>query len=158
MLLDSQLLFSNTQSVTNSSTGTTSTVINLVAAEDLGIGSGQAQPIVVVQFPTGLTGGSSSSTVNIQFQGSTDSTNWTPYMETGANSTASYTSTSTWRFAWPRRSPGAKLPQYVRLNYVVGGGGSATLTSGTVFASVTLDDFDDGLTLGQYANGYTVIS
>lgn len=158
MLLDSQLLFSNTQSVTNSSTGTTSTVINLVAAEDLGIGTGPGTPIVIIQFPTGLTGGSSSSTVNIQFQGSTDSSNWTTYQETGANSTASYTSTSTWRFAWPRRSPGAKLPQYVRLNYVVAGGGSATLSSGTVFAAVTLDDLGGDLTLGQYANNYTVIS
>lgn len=156
MILDSQLLFSNTQTLTGTTTGTASTAINLVNAEDLGVGSGQAQPVVVVTFPTGVTNASTGFTMNIQFQGSTDSSAWTTYIETGAASTASFTSTSVYRFAWPKRSPGAALPQYVRLNYLGAGSTNTTISAGSVFASVTLDDF--GNPVGEYPSGFTVIS
>lgn len=154
MILDQQLLFSNNQTLTGSTTGTASSVINLVNPEDLGIGSGQAQPVIVVQFPAAVTDASSGFTMNIQFQGSTDSSNWTTYIETGALSTASFTTGSTFRFAWPRRLPGNALPQYVRLNYLGAGSTNTTISTGTVFASVTLDDL--GWSLDQYPSNFVV--
>src|SRR4051812_13606315 len=102
-LLDSQLLFWHTGNVYNFTAGefvsfatflttasSSSTVINLGNARDLGIGPGQEMPTVDVVVGTAFTSSSAGLNINLQFQGSTDSSAWTTYMETGAASTASW--------------------------------------------------------------------
>ena len=101
-LLDSTLLFWHTGNVYNMTSGefvtfanllttasSSSTVINLGNPRDLGVGPGQEMPTVDVVVGTAFTSSSAGLTLNLQFQGSTDSSTWTTYQETGANSTAS---------------------------------------------------------------------
>src|SRR6185503_19143480 len=105
MLFDSTLLFYHTGSVFNLTAGefvslvgvtagSASSVINLGNARDLGIGNGAEVPNVVVSIGTAVTSSLATMTLNIQFQGSTDSSTWTTYMETGAQTTASFAANS----------------------------------------------------------------
>ena len=184
MLFDSTLLFfhnSNTYQFTSGefvslvgatsvSASTTSTVINLGNARDLGIGQGQEMPyIAVVVGAGGITSSSSSLTINAQFQGSTDSVNWTTYVETGAQSVGTAStggSTALGYFtpgaailpiAVPRRPSGTALPLYYRMALVFGGGASTVgLSTGSVLGGIVLARSDTGGTLDQYQSGFTV--
>src|SRR5690348_9863210 len=69
------------------SSGTSSQSINMGVAQDLGIGDGVAIPKVACLIGTAVTSSSSGLRINMQFQGSTDSTNWTTYVESGALAT-----------------------------------------------------------------------
>lgn len=167
MLFDSTLLFYHTGSVFNLTAGefvslvgvtagSASSVINLGNARDLGIGNGAEVPNVVVSIGTAVTSSLATMTLNIQFQGSTDSSAWTTYMETGAQTTTGFAANSGFAFPVPRRTPGAALPQYYRLNFnVAGTNGTAGISTGTIFAGIVLDPAE-ALTLGQYPAGFTV--
>jgi hypothetical protein len=137
--------------------GTTSTVINLGVAEDLGIGSGKAIPRIAVVVGTGITSASSGLRLNWQFQGSTDSTNWTTYAETGANATSSFEAGEyILPIAVPRRPSGVALPQYYRMAMAVTGITNETISAGTIFGGIILARDDARDTLGQYPSGFSV--
>lgn len=160
MIIDNSLVFSNGQATTGS---VGSTVIDLSGGtnfiygnasrfgEDLGIGDGEAMPKVAAYVQTAnLT--TNSATLQIQFQGSTDSTNWDTYVETPALAASVLTAgRKVAAFDWPHRGPNQSLPRYVRLNYVVGTG---AFTTGTIFAAIVLqrDDWPANL----YPANYTV--
>jgi hypothetical protein len=137
-----------------------SSVINLGNARDLGIGPGAEVPKVVVVVGTAVTtGASASQQVNLQFQGSTDSVNWTTYMETGYAATASWAAGSAYRFDVPRRPPGAALPLYYRLDFLTQGLGTASATAistGTLLSGIVLEWAESAGTLDQYQSGFSV--
>ena len=167
-LLDSTLLFWHTGNVYNMTSGefvtfanllttasSSSTVINLGNPRDLGIGPGQEMPTVDVVVGTAFTSSSAGLTLNLQFQGSTDSSTWTTYQETGANSTASWAAGYQYKFYVPHRLPGSALPQYYRLNLVGANASStATITTGTLIAGIGLAI--EANPVGLYASGFTV--
>jgi len=167
MILDNNLIFSN--SVASAFTVTTgSTQIDLTGGvainfgigangttitfgEDLGRGNGIGSPMVVVDIGTAMTS-TNSATLNVQFQGSTDASTWTTYIETGAIPAASLTANKRIAtFAWPSVPSGAALPRYVRLNYVVATGVFAT---GTIFAAVVLEPALNNV--GSYPENFAV--
>lgn len=169
MLFDSQLMFfgsapyasaSNFQSLaTITAGGTTSTVINMGVKQDMGIGDGVAIPKIAVVVGTGITSASAGLLLNWQFQGSTDSTNWTTYAETGAKSTASWTAGSyILPIDVPRRPSGVALPQYYRMAMAVTGITNETITIGTVLGGILLSREDAFDTLVQYPSGFSVAS
>jgi hypothetical protein len=145
--MDTQLSFSQAQSLV----GTASTASTTITAydesggntnigniarfgADMGVSEGAIKPKIVVSAASAFT--TSGISVNIQFQGSTDSSTWTTYIESGAIGAASLAAGATWVFDWPRKALGAAMPRYVRMFYTMTGG---TLTSGTVNANVVLN-------------------
>ena len=170
MLFDSTLLFFHTGSLYNFTSGefvnlagttanSASSVINLGNARDLGIGPGAEVPKVEVLFGTAVTAASASQTYTIQFQGSTDSSTWTTYIETGYATSASFAAGSGYRFDVPRRPPGAALPLYYRLNVVVLGAGASSavaISTGTILSGIVLEAAESAGTLDQYASGFSV--
>ena len=168
MIFDSNLVFWGTtpySSASNFATlvgvtgaGTASLVINLQVAEDMGIGDGEAVPKLAIYAGTSVTSASNSATINLQFQGSTDSSNWTTYAETGALTTASFASgASIFPIDVPKRPPGVALPQYYRLNMQWAGNGTASISAGTILAGIVLQRSDSVDTLGLYPSGFSVV-
>ncbi len=167
-LFDANLLFFHTGNVYNltaseyvnltGTTGTsTSTVINLGNARDLGIGSGAEIPQVVVSIGTAITSSSASMLVNLQFQGSTNSTAWNTYLETTPSSTASFAAGSAFIFPVPRRPPGVSLPLYYQLVVnVTGGANVASISTGTIFSGINLSSGESAGTLALYQSGFSV--
>lgn len=164
MLLDNQLVFDNFTAVNFTGTTYSASQIDLTGGvamnignatrfgEDLGLGQGDSWPQIIVIAGLALTS-TAAATLNIQFQGSTDSTNWDTYVETGAIAKASLTAnTAIWKVQWPHRAVGASLPRYVRLNYIPAVG---AISSGTIFAAVTLGRQD--WPLDQYPAAYTAV-
>jgi hypothetical protein len=135
-----------------------SSVINLGNPRDLGIGPGQEIPQIAIVVGTAFTGSSASFTINAQFQGSTDSVTWTTYVESGANTTASYAAgANILPIAVPRRPAGAALPLYYRVNLVAGGAGATTsISTGTVIGGIVLTRDDGPGTLASYPSGFQV--
>ncbi len=167
MIFDTQLLFYHTGTafaftagefvslVGVTSTGLASSVINLTVLEDLGIGDGEAIPKVACYIGTAVTSASTGLLINMQFQGSTDSSNWTTYVESGTASTASYLAgTKVFPISLPHRSPGASLPQYYRLNIAATGVTSQTISAGTILAGVVIQRDDSPI--GLYGSGFVV--
>lgn len=165
-LFDKNLVFfgsSPYQSVSNyqslsgiTGSGTASGAINLTVAEDLGIGPGVAVPKIAAYIGTAITSSSASLAINIQFQGSTDSSNWTTYIESGPLTTASFTAgakVAPWDV--PHRAPGASLPQYYRLNLAVTGNTNESVSSGSILAGIVIDRTDNPV--GLYSSGFTVV-
>ena len=180
MIFDSALQFSNGQALGTATTGTTSTVIDLSGGAnsagfepsstyplannpgttrygaDLGIGDGEAMPKVfcILTNTPAVTG---TVSLNVQFQGSTDSTNWTTYVETGTITSASFPSGSAFslaKFDWPlRRFSTDALPRYVSLNYAVTGGGNFTAGSASAWITLQREDWS----AKAYPNNYTVV-
>ena len=161
MIIDSQLLFSNAQSLAIT-TSTPSTVIDLTGGvalnigvgtrygAEMGIGDGSVPKIAAI-IGTALTT-TNSATLNIQFQGSTDSSTWTTYIESGALAAALLTAnTFIARWDWPIRQIGASLPRYVRMNFVPATG---IFTTGTIFAGIVTDRWD--WTTPLYPSGFAV--
>jgi hypothetical protein len=156
MILDNNLVFSNGQAITGTTASAASydmaggaTTASFVYGnasrfgEDLGIGDGVAMPKVCAYIGTApLT--TNSATLQIAFQGSTDSSNWDTYVETRAiPATALSAGTKVAAFDWPPKAAGFSLPRYVRLYYTVGTG---AFTTGTIFAAIGLqrDDWVPG--------------
>lgn len=169
MLFDSGLLFfhagTGTQltsgefvSLAGLTNGSVSSVINLGNARDLGIGNGPDTPMVSLTVGTGITSTCASLLINFQFQGSTNSTAWTTYAESGALSTASYLATyQPLPINVPRRPTGAGLPLYYRINMVMTGNAAAEpLSTGTILGGIVLGRADSPDTLGAYPSGFSV--
>ncbi len=137
--------------------GTTSTVIDQGVAQDAGIGDGVAVPRIAVKIGTGITSASAGLRLNWTIQGSTDSTNWTTYSETGALATSSFEA-GEWvlPMALPRRPSGVALPRYYRMQMLVTGITNETITIGTIIGGLVLQRSDSDDTLGQYPSGFTV--
>lgn len=136
---------------------TGSSVINMGVAQDLGIGDGVAIPKIACVIGTAFTSASSGLRLNMQIQGSTDSTNWTTYAESGAVATSSYTAGAfILPIDLPRRPTGVALPQYYRLNMAFSGTTVESISSGTILAGLVLQRADSQDTLGLYSSGFTV--
>lgn len=163
-LLDQNLVFSDTQVITATAASTNvydmSGGTNFLISpnqtrfgQDYGIGDGVAIPkilgIINASFSTG-----GSPTLNTQFQGSTDSSTWTTYVETGPVAASVLTINSRF-FAidWPVRLIGAAMPRYVRTNYVVASG---PFTTGSLSLFVVLGRDDSTFDQSQYGSGYSV--
>jgi hypothetical protein len=167
MLFDSQLVFFGSApyaSVSNYQTlaavtagGTASATIDLGVAEDMGIGDGEAVPKLAFYVGTAVTSACTGTTINVQFRGSTDSTHWTVYAESGALTTASFTAgAKIFPIDVPHRPAGAALPRYYDLFLSVAGvGGSETISAGSVLAGIVIQRNDNPV--GKYASGYTVV-
>lgn len=171
MIFDTNLIFwgsspwtsGNFVSLAGATGSTTSTVINLQVPEDMGIGDGEAVPKLAIYIGTGVTSASASMLLNMQFQGSTDSNNWTTYAESGALSTASFASSTAgfqastvFPIDVPKRPLGVSLPQYYRLQLAMTANGTASISAGTIFAGIVVQRSDSGDTLGQYSSGFSV--
>ena len=169
MLFDSTLLFFHVGTAFNMSASeglslvgatatSTSTVINLGNPRDLGIGDGAENPEVAVFVGTAITSSCASMLINAQFEGSTDSSTWTVYAESGAASTASYAAGyRVFPLKVPRRPSGAALPLYYRMNLVISGGaGTAGISTGTIIGGIVLSSANSAGTLDQYASGFSV--
>lgn len=166
MILDANLVFwgtapyasaSNYVSLVGQTVSSTSQTINLGTARDLGVGSGEAVPKVLVQIGTAITSSSSGMRLNMQFQGSTDSSNWTTYAEGGALATSAFTASSiVFPIDVPQRAAGAALPQYYRLSLTMTGTTVESISSGTILAGIVIDRPADSAG-AQYSSGFTVI-
>lgn len=132
-----------------------SLVINLGNARDLGRGSGEAVPKIAVLVGTGITSACTGLRVNAQFQGSTDSTNWTTYIESGALATSSFIAG---QYVLPQDVPripsGAALPLYYRMNLELSGQGSTAISSGSLMGGIVIDRAENNG--GDYPSGFTV--
>lgn len=136
---------------------TASSVINMGVAQDMGIGDGMAIPKLAICIGTAFTSSSAGLRLNFQIQGSTDSTNWTTYAESGALATSSLLAgTFVFPIDLPKRPAGAALPQYYRLNALESGTTVESISSGTILAGLVLQRADSQDTLGQYGSGFTV--
>ncbi len=167
MLFDSNLLFWHATSAYQYTAGefvslvgttgtTTSSVIDLGVARDLGIDGGVNEPKLAMFIGTGITSSSSSMLIEAQFQGSTNSTLWTTYLSSGALSTASYAAGAVvLPFNVPRRPTGAGLPRYYRVQLIVSGtGGTPGISTGTIVGGIVLTRGDVD-TFNQYSAGYS---
>lgn len=166
-LFDSNLLFTGTAgspyqtlvvtAATSGSVASTNT-INLVNARDLGQandGMGSVPKVFVFTSSSAITSACASATLNVKFQGSTDSTNWTTYMETGAMTTASLAANTLIAVMdYPQRAVGAALPTYIRLAFDFAGSTTAQISTGAVFAGIALEGFQNSV--GNYPSGFTV--
>lgn len=169
MIFDVQNLFYHTGSafaftsgefqslVGTTESGLGSSVINLTNPRDLGIGDGEAIPKIAAIIGTSVTTANTTATVRLSFQGSTDSTNWTTYVETPALTTASLTAGSfVLMVDVPPVPAGVSMPTYYRLFLDVDNtGGTQTISAGTILAGIVLQR--DNNNVGQYASGFTVI-
>lgn len=136
MIIDNLLIFDQgTYSYTTGLTGanqfasgatTTSTnVIDLLNARDIGAGSVNDHADLTVEFliTTAYAGGTS---VNFQVQGSTDNTTYVTYCESGAIAIASLTVGARVKLKMPIVNPdGGPAPRYLRLAYVNAGANTA---------------------------------
>lgn len=165
MNFDVNLLFFGTtpyQSVADYQTlvgvtaSTGSTVINLGVAEDMGIGDGEAVPKIALYIGNGITSSCGSLRINTQFQGSTNSTNWTTYAESGALATSSYTASSKiLPLDVPHRPAGASLPQYYRIYLeLTGNGAGESISTGSIFGGLVIQREDNPVR--YYASGFSV--
>lgn len=159
MRLDYQFLFSNAQSLVTSTSVVSTNAIDLSNSRDLGLGDG-IQPKIIGTIGTGITAACASATFMVQFQGSTDSSAWTTYIETSASTTASLSASSkAFQFDLPPRPSGAALPRYYRCVYVFGGNLLATtISTGTITTALVLQPQESLGTLGKYPSGYTVVT
>lgn len=166
MIFDVGLLFYHSGSVYQFTSGeyvnlasvtatTASNVINLGNARDLGRGQGEGTPQIAVVVGTGITSASTGLLVNAQFQGSTDSVNWTTYIETGALSTASF---AAGQYILPQSVPrvpsGVALPLYYRMNLALSGQATTAISSGTLIGGIVLDRAENNV--GDYPSGFSV--
>lgn len=156
MIFDSQLLFSDAQSLVTSTTVVSTNAINLSNSRDMGLGDG-IQPKVVGFIGTALTAACATATMTVKFMGSTDSSAWTEYLRTPALTTASYgASTKAFQFDLPPRPPGVAMPKYYRLDYVFDLLLATTISTGTITSGIILEVAESQGTLGQYASGFSV--
>ena len=137
--------------------GLASSTISLGAAEDLGIGDGDAIPKVALTIGTGVTTANTTATITFQFQGSTDSTNWTTYAQSAALTTASLTAGSTpFMIDVPPVPTGVSLPSYYRVNIALSNtGGTQTISAGTIIGGLVIQR--DNNNVGSYASNFTVV-
>jgi hypothetical protein len=140
--------------------GSASAVINLGNARDLGVGIDRETPRVELHVGTALTTSEGTTSVFAQFQGSTDSVNWTTYMQTPATSvgfSGAWGSASVIAFDVPQRPPGAALPLYYRMNIgLTSGTGTVGLSTGTILGGIVLASDAMASTGVLYKAGFSV--
>lgn len=157
MILDSNLTFDPTGTAITATAASTN-IIDLVNQRDLGIGDNPALKVLVVPGATFTAGG--AATLTIQFQGAPDNGSGAPgtyltYAETAAlsiaqlNTLASTMNNDLFPLDVPGRPPGAPLPRFYRLNYVVATG---PFTAGTLQAYMLIGRDD----IVFYPSGFTV--
>jgi hypothetical protein len=134
MYIDGLLLFDTAAAIT--ATAASTNVLDLLNARDMGVGDDPALDVVVIVTSALLSAG--ASTLQVQFQGSTDNTTWTTYGQTDAIPKANLAQGAKISFDVPRMPPhAAGRPRYLRLNYVVATG---PFTGGNVTSFIVLDD------------------
>lgn len=146
MIIDGLLLFDTAFALTVTAPSTN--VVDLLNARDIGVDGYPGMAIMFEVLTPLLSAG--ATTLQVQAQGSTDNVTYTTYAETPAIGKAALTAG---RYVlpttWPRPDPGAALPRYLRLNYVVATG---PFTGGTITAALVLDRQDNV----NYPAGVTV--
>lgn len=132
MILDGTLLFDSLNALTV--TAVSQNVVDLVNARDLGNDPDMKLEIVV----TSALLSAGATTLQTQFQGSTDNTSWTTYAESPAIAKASLTAgaRSILPISLPSPGPGVALPRYLRLNHIVATG---PFTGGSITSFLVLD-------------------
>lgn len=138
--------------------GQASSAINLLNARDMGIGYGAASPpSVALEIGTAITTANTTTTIQFQFQGSTDSTNWTTYLQSALLTTASLTASSqVFMLDVPPVPPGVSLPQYYRINIALAqAGGTHSISSGTIVGGLVLQR--DNAYPPTYPSNFTVV-
>jgi hypothetical protein len=160
-IFDSNLVFQTIgtyQSLVTSTSVVSSVVIDLVNAREMAAandGLGSVPKVVVFTSSSGITAACASATFQVQFQGSTDNTTFTTYIETPATTTTNLTAnTMIASFDWPLRPPGVALPRYVRLNYVFANLLATTISTGAVWAGIVLEAPTNPV--GNYSAGFQV--
>lgn len=134
MIIDGYLQFDSNLGLT--STATSTNVIDLVNARDLGVGDDPAMKLAVIVTETFLSAG--ATTLQIQVQGSTDNSSYTVMAESAAIGKASLVQgANVFPIHLPSIAPGQALPRYLRLNYVVATG---PFTDGQLSAMLVLDN------------------
>jgi hypothetical protein len=146
MIIDGLLLFDSAFALTVTAPSTN--VIDLLNARDIGVGDHPGMEIMFEMLTPLLSAG--ATTLQVQAQGSTDNSTYTTYAETPAIGKAALTAGRyVLPISWPRPDPGAALPRYLRLNYIVATG---PFTGGTITAALVLDRQDNV----NYPAGVTV--
>lgn len=146
MILDSSLEFSNAQTGTTDAASTN--VVDLVNARDMGIGDDPAMKVLCLVETAFTTDTTNASTLTIQFQGSTDGTTYTTYVQTPALLAASLADKNkVFPIDVPAVPTGVSLPRYLRLNYDVG---VAAFSTGKLSAYLVLGRDD----IVQYPKNY----
>lgn len=133
MYMDGLLLFDTAVALT--STAVSTNVVDLLNARDMGVGDDPALDVVIVVTSALLSAG--ATTLQIQFQGSTDNSTWTTYLQTDTIGKANLGAGAKISFDLPRLPPGVAKPRYFRLNYVVATG---PFTGGNVTAFILVDE------------------
>lgn len=130
-------------------------IIDLVNARDLGVGDQEgATPKLLILVGTAFAA-AGAGTLEIQFQGAPDDGTgapgtWTTYASSGALSLAQLAAgNKLFPIDVPHRAPGAALPRFYRLNYVVATG---PMTAGTIHSAIVLTRQDST----QYPPGVVV--
>ena len=141
MILDTLLMFDPPATVVTA-TAVSTNIIDLLNARDMGIGDAPALKLVILVGTTMEAAG--SATLQIQAQGSTDSSTWLTLAESRAYALASLTANrKLFPIDWPVIEAGATGPsvlhRYLRLNYIVATG---PMTAGTIqaYLSTNRDD------------------
>lgn len=134
MIIDRLLQFDSNLALT--ATATSTDVVDLLNARDLGIGDDPAMRLAVIVTETFLSAG--ATTLQVQIQGSTDNSSYTVMAESAAIGKASLTlGAQVLPIMLPSVAPGQALPRYLRLNYVVATG---PFTDGQLSAYLVLDN------------------
>lgn len=164
MIFDNNLIFSNAQAAAFTVSTASTNVIDLEGGvamnigvgtrygADLGRGDGVAIPKIACFIGTALTS-TNSATLQVAFQGSTDSTTWDTYVQSGLITAANLTAgakIAAWD--WPQVPSQFSLPRYVRLYYQVATGVFATGSIG--LAGIVLQRADNNV--GSYPEAFTV--
>ncbi len=146
MILDSSLEFDPAgTAITTDQTSTN--IIDLVDARDMGIGDAPSLKVLTLVSTAFTT--TDAATLQVQFQGSTDTTTWTTYAESAALAATVLTAgRQIFPIDVPRPPPGAALPQYLRLNYIEATG---TFDTGALGAWLVIGRDDNPI----YPKNYT---
>lgn len=128
-----------------------------VFGEDLGLGRGKGTPQIEVFSGAGTP--ITATSLDIQLQGAPDAgtgntsgVTYVAYIGTEAMPLASILASSRLaRFDFPQRRPGAAMPRFIALNYVVAGANFGGLT---VTSYINLGGTSAQAALGQYAANF----
>lgn len=165
MILDSQLLFVNSQSLITDTNTPSESVIDLTGGvsmnvgiqsrfgEDIGIGDGVAMPKLAMYVGDAFVTGN-AATLQVAMQGSTDNVTFDTYGLSPAYAAAVLTAGA--KIApldWPPVAAGKSLPRYLRLNFILPAG--TAFTSGSIAIAGLVLQRDDQ---NYYGPGFAVAS